>query len=66
MGIDSIRSEQEYQTALKVAESLMSALPGTPEGERLDWLVSQLVEYEQRQNFLGLPHSRAVPSVRKR
>jgi len=38
--IKPIRTEADYRTALKEVESLMTAGPDTPEGERLDVLVT--------------------------
>ena len=50
MEIKPIRSEKDYQAALKEVESLMSAEFGTPEGDRLDVLAT-LVEAYESQNY---------------
>lgn len=55
MDIKPIRSEEDYQAALREIESLMSAVGGSAEGERLDVLAT-LVEAYERQHFpLELP-----------
>ncbi len=42
-----IQSEAEYEQALRIIESLFDAQPGTPEGDRLDALVTFVEAYEQ-------------------
>lgn len=55
MEIKPIRTEEDYRATLEEIESLMTAEAGTPEGERLDVLVT-LVETYERKNFpLDLP-----------
>ena len=55
MNIRPIRSARDHRAALKVIESLMGARRNTPDGERLDVLVT-LVEAFERQKFpLDLP-----------
>ncbi len=55
MEIRPIKTEEDYRATLRAIESLMMAEPGTPEGERLDVLVT-LVEAYERKNFpLDLP-----------
>ena len=44
--IKPIKTEADYRTALKEVESLMTAGPDTPEGERLDVLVTLIEAYE--------------------
>lgn len=46
MEIKPIRSEADYQAALKEIEKLMESLPGTVEGDRLDVLVTLVDAYE--------------------
>ena len=46
MGIKPIRTEADYQAALRELESLMTASFGTPEGDRLDALAT-LVEADE-------------------
>jgi HTH-type transcriptional regulator / antitoxin HigA len=55
MDIRPIKTEEDYRASLREVESLMSAAPDSPEGERLDVLVT-LVEAYERQHFpLDLP-----------
>jgi antitoxin component HigA of HigAB toxin-antitoxin module len=42
----AIGCEQEYDNALAAADALMDASPNSPEGERLQRLVSAIEEYE--------------------
>ena len=46
--IAPIRSERDYDAALKEIESLMDAAAGTAEGDRLDVLVTLVEAYEAR------------------
>lgn len=48
MEIKPIRTETDYQAALKEIESLLDSQPGTPEGDRLDILVTLVEAYEAR------------------
>jgi HTH-type transcriptional regulator/antitoxin HigA len=50
MEIKPIRSEADYQAALKEIEGLIESQPGTPEGDRMDVLVT-LVEAYEAKNF---------------
>ena len=50
MDIAPIRTRRDYRNALKRIESLMRAKRGTPEGDRLDVLVT-LVEAGERQHY---------------
>lgn len=55
MDIKPIKTEEDYRATLSEIESLMRAASGSPEGERLDVLVT-LVEAYERQHFpLDLP-----------
>lgn len=55
MEIKPIRTDEDYRATLQEIELLMTAAPGTSEGERLDVLVT-LVEAYERKNFpLDLP-----------
>lgn len=47
MEIKPIKTDADYRTALKEGESLMSAEPNTPEGEKLDILVTLIEAYER-------------------
>jgi HTH-type transcriptional regulator/antitoxin HigA len=46
MEIRPIRSEADYQAALKEIEMLMGSQPYTPEGDRMDVLVTLVEAYE--------------------
>lgn len=48
MEIKPIRSETDYQSTLKEIEGLMEAQPGTPQGDRLEVLVTLVEAYEVR------------------
>ncbi len=48
MYIRPIKTEQDYQTALAAIGDLMDAEPDTPEGDRLDVLVTLVDAYEAR------------------
>jgi len=50
MDIKLVETEEDYRVTLGEIESLMRAEPDTPEGERLDVLVT-LVEAYERQHF---------------
>ncbi len=50
MEIKPIRSEADYQAALSEIEKLMESKPGTPDGDRMDVLVTLVEAYEAR-NF---------------
>lgn len=55
MDIKPIKTDEDYRATLREIESLMSAAPGSPEGERLDILVTLLSAYEQQHFPLDLP-----------
>jgi len=48
MDINPIRTEADYQAALREVESLMTAEFGTPEGDRLDVLATLVEAYEAK------------------
>lgn len=50
MEIKPIRSEYDYEAVLKEIEKLMDSQPGTPDGDRMDVLVT-LVEAYEAKNF---------------
>jgi HTH-type transcriptional regulator/antitoxin HigA len=50
MEIKPIRSEADYQAALKGIEKLFDSQPGTPDGDRMDVLVTLVEAYEVK-NF---------------
>ena len=55
MEIKPIRTKTDYRAALKEIETLMSARAGTPEGERLDVLVTLVEAYEKKHYRFDLP-----------
>ena len=55
MEIKPIRTKTDYRAALKEIETLMPARADTPEGERLDVLVTLVEAYEKKHYRLDLP-----------
>jgi len=55
MNIKPIKTKADHRAALKEIESLMTAKPNTPEGERLDVLVTLVAAYERKHYPLDLP-----------
>ncbi len=55
MEIKPIRTKTDYRAVLKEIETLMLARAGTPEGERLDVLVTLIEAYEKKHHPLDLP-----------
>jgi len=55
MDIKPIRTRTDYKAALKEIESLMGARARTPDGERLDVLVTLVEAYERRHFAMDLP-----------
>ena len=53
MNIKPVRTKADYRAALKHIESLMNARANTPEGERLDILVTLVGAYERKQFPMG-------------
>lgn len=64
MDIKPIRTKTDYRAALKEVESLMDAKAGTPQGERLDVLVTLVEAYEKKHFPLDLPD--AVEAIKFR
>jgi HTH-type transcriptional regulator / antitoxin HigA len=64
MNIQPINSKRDYQAALKAVESLMSARARTPEGDRLDVLVTLIEAYECKHFPMDLPD--AVEAIKFR
>jgi HTH-type transcriptional regulator / antitoxin HigA len=48
MDIKPIRSEADYQAALKEIDKLIESQPGTPEGDRMDVLATLVEAYEAK------------------
>ena len=55
MEIKPVKTKADHRAALKEIEALMSARPGTPEGERLDVLVTLIEAWEKRRYPMELP-----------
>jgi len=55
MDIKPIKTEEDYRATLHEIESLMTAAPDSPEGERLDVLVTLVEAYERHHFPLDLP-----------
>jgi HTH-type transcriptional regulator / antitoxin HigA len=55
MDVKPIKTDADYRAALKEIESLMMAAPDTPEGEKLDVLVTLVEAYEKKHYPLELP-----------
>lgn len=55
MNIKPIKTDADYQAALKEIESLMMAEADSPEGEKLDVLVTLIEAYEAKHFPMDLP-----------
>jgi HTH-type transcriptional regulator / antitoxin HigA len=55
MDIRPIKSERDYATALAEIERLVTAAPGTPEGDRLEVLTTLVEHYEELHHAIPLP-----------
>lgn len=55
MDIRPIKSEADYRAALKEIEGLMAATADTPEGDRLDVLVTLVASYEAKHYPIDAP-----------
>jgi len=55
MEIRPIKTDRDYRATLKEIETLMDARPNTPEGDRLDILVTLVEAYENRHFPLDYP-----------
>ena len=55
MDIKPVRTKSDYRAALEEIDGLMKARPGSPEGERLDLLVTLVEAYERKHFPLDLP-----------
>ena len=55
MEIKAIKTKADHRAALKDIEALMAAERDTPEGERLDVLVTLVEAYESKHHPLDLP-----------
>lgn len=55
MDIKPIKTDDDYRATLREIEGLMRAESGSPEGERLDVLVTLVAAYEQQHFPMDLP-----------
>lgn len=55
MNISPIKTQRDYRRTLKDIEGLMTARRGTPEGDRLDVLVTLVEAWEAKHYPLDLP-----------
>lgn len=55
MDIRPIKTEADYRATLAEIEQLMTAAAGTPEGDRLDVLVTLVEAYERRHYPMDFP-----------
>lgn len=55
VAVRPIRTEEDYEAALAEAESLMTARPGTPEGDRLEVLSTLIEAYETEHHPIDAP-----------
>ena len=55
MDVTPVKTKRDYRRALKEIEALMDAKRGTPEGDRLDVLVTLVEAWEARRYPLDLP-----------
>ncbi len=53
MNIKPVRTKADYRAALKEIETLMNARANTPEGERLNVLVTLVEAYERKHFPMG-------------
>ena len=59
MDIKPIKTDTDYRWALKEIEKLMTAAPDSPDGERLDVLVTLVEAYENKHYPLDLTDPKA-------
>lgn len=55
MDIKPIKTDADYRAALNEVESLMIAGPDTPEGEKLDVMITLIEAYEAKYFPMDLP-----------
>lgn len=55
MDISLVKTQRDYRRTLKEIESLMGAKRGTPDGDRLDILVTLVEAWEAKHYMLDLP-----------
>jgi HTH-type transcriptional regulator / antitoxin HigA len=60
MEIQPIKTQRDYRRVLKEIEGLMRARRNTPEGDRLDVLVTLVEAWERKRFPLDLPGDRSI------
>jgi len=55
MDIRPIKTEADYQAALEEIERLFDAVPGTPDGDRLEVLTTLVEAYEEEHHPIPFP-----------
>jgi HTH-type transcriptional regulator / antitoxin HigA len=65
MNIKPIKTDADYRKALVEIESLMTAAPDSPEGEKLDALVTLVAAIERKNYLLDMPDPVAVIKFEK-
>lgn len=60
MNVKPIKTEPDYRAALREIETLMSARPDSPEGEKLDVLTTLVEAYERKHYPLEMPDAVAA------
>lgn len=55
MDIKPVKTDADYRRALKEIETLMTAAPESPEGERLDVLATHVGAYERKHYLMEIP-----------
>lgn len=55
MDIKPIRTKKDYRAALREAERLWDAEPGTPDGDRVEILVTLIEAYEAKHHAIAAP-----------
>jgi HTH-type transcriptional regulator/antitoxin HigA len=55
MRIKPIKSERDYRTAMKLIDALIDARPNTPDGDRLEILVTLVDAWEEKHHPIDPP-----------
>jgi|SRR5208337_242527 len=55
MEIKPIKTEADYRAAMEEVERLFDAAPNTPEGDRLEVLITLIEAYEEKNYVIPLP-----------
>ena len=55
MEIKPVKTEADYRAAMEEVERLFDSMPGTPEGDRLEVLVTLIEAFEEKHYIIPLP-----------